>query len=474
MPLSSEATAGLVSDLFTRWLNESERLERIDWWYRWKHEDIKLPRSATRELRKLVEMSKVPWLSLIVTAISQCLYVDGYRSPLDARAIGDDDDDDDETPTIAVPSGPWKTWHANGFDQRQIAVHRAALAYGYSFVRITPGEDHEGKRSVLRGVSPRKMFAVYDDPAADEWPEYVLLVDSRGEGKGYDLRLYDDLEMHRYVMSSKTAKPEYVSTERHGATVCPFVRYANMLDLDGRCDGEVEPFIPLAARINKTSYDRLLTQHFSSWKIRTVAGMAQPETQEEANRKKLQLRQDDFLVSEDVDTKFGSLDETPLEGFIDAWRSDIEALAAVSQTPTHALTGQMINLSAEALAASRAGLNQKVTERQKAFGASHVQTLRLAAALEGNQDYADDVLARVTWQDMEIRSFSQAVDALGKAATMLHVPLPALWQRIPGVEKSDVDEWEKLAAELDPMEKFTATLNRQAAPPDTTVPPARV
>jgi hypothetical protein len=92
--------------------------------------------------------------------------------------------------------------------------------------------------------------------------------------------------------------------------VCPIIRHANMLDLDGRCDGEVEPFIPAAARINKTAFDRLVTQHFSSWKVRTVAGMAQPDDDESVNRKKLEMRQEDLLVAEDPDTKFGTLDET--------------------------------------------------------------------------------------------------------------------------------------------------------------------
>jgi hypothetical protein len=457
-----EATELIVKDLFPKWLKESERLDTIDDWYRWKADDIKLPRSATAELKRLVELSKTPWLGLVVSSLSQCLYVDGYRSPLDDR----------QADSEMEPSGPWKTWHANAMDSRQVAVHRAALAYGYCFVSVLPGEDAEGKRSVLRGVSPRKCFAVYEDPAEDLWPTYALRVDSQGKGKGYVLRLYDSDAVMTFTLDSANGKPEFVGFENHDAGVTPFVRYANMLDLDGRCDGEVEPFIPLAARINKTSYDRLLTQHFNSWKIRTVSGMAKPDTEEEANRAKLQLRQDDLLVAEDVDTKFGTLDETPLEGFVSAWRSDIEALAAVTQTPTHALTGQLVNLSADALAAARAGLTQKVHERQKSFGASHVQALRLSALLEGNADYANDALSRVTWQDMEIRSFSQAVDALGKAAQMLQVPLFALWQRIPGVEKSDVDEWREMAAELDPMDRLAAELARQSRE-QPTQPPAQ-
>ena len=180
-----------------------------------------------------------------------------------------------------------------------------------------------------------------------------------------------------------------------------------------------------------------------------------------ANRTKLQLRQDDILIAEDNDTKFGTLDASDLSPFIAAYRNDVETLAAVTQTPTHELTGQMANLSAEALAAARASLNQKVHERQKSFGASHVQALRLAVALEGDEQYSSDQTARVTWQDMEIRSMSQAADALGKMAVQLSVPPTALWAMVPGVEKTDVAEWIRLAEEGDPITKMQQELERQ-------------
>jgi hypothetical protein len=454
--LSQAAAEKLGKELLPRWQHERERLDRIDKWYRWEQEPIRLPRKATPELRKLAELSKVPWLGLVVTTVAQAMYVDGYRSQLDDPSAGVDD----------IPEeSPWRIWQANGFDQRQIAIHRAALAYGYSFVTVLPGVNFLGdSEAVMRGVSPRKMYATWDDPAQDDWPNYAMQVEVNGD-KSYDLRLYDETHIYRLQADSQMGKVSYVGEQVHDVGVVPVIRYCNELDLDGRTPGEIEPHIPLANRINKTSYDRMLVQHFNGWKVRTVVGMAEPDTEEEANRKKLSLRQDDLLVAEDPDTKFGSLDETPLEGFIAAWRADIEALAAVSQTPTHELTGQLANLSAEALAAARAAHTQKTTERQKTIGKSHVQALRLAALVNGADDYARDVTGRVTWQDTEIRSMSQAVDALGKAAQMLGVPVKALWGRIPGVERSDVEEWAQMAMEGDPIMQMRAELERQASAP---------
>jgi hypothetical protein len=456
--LSSVAATKLVKDrLFPAWEDERDRLERIDAWYRWEQEEIKLPRKSTPELRLLAELSKVPWLQLVVTSTAQAMYVDGYRTTLDS----DDTDGDPET-----VSPPWRTWMANGMDRRQIAVHRAALAYGYSFVTILPGDDSLTGRSqaVLRGVSPRKMYVLWEDPAEDDWPQYALRVLEKSGDDTFRMQLLDDTAVHTVVVSESGTKVTYEGTPQvHDAGVCPVVRYANMLDLDGRTPGEVEPFIPVAARINKTAYDRMLTQHFNSWKVRTVSGMAEPDSEEESARAAILLRQGDMLVSEDPQTKFGTLDETDLQGFIAAHRADVETLAAVSQTPTHELTGQMANLSAEALAAARASLNQKVTERQKSFGQSHAQALRLAAALDGADEYATDITGRVTWQDMEIRSMSQAADALGKMVQMLGVPPTATWGRVPGVEKSDVEEWKRLLEEGDPVTRLQQQLERQAA-----------
>ena len=429
LALSRRAIEELVHDrLWPAYLAEKTRLDRIDKWYRWDHEDPKLPRGATQELKALLELSKTPWLGLVVTTIAQTLFVDGYRSP--------------ET---ADNADVWRTWNANDFDQRQTAVHRAALAYGLSYVLVTPGRDANGPRSVMRGLSPRKTIAVYAQPESDDWPMFVLNATPQGRD-GWKVRVWDENDVY-YLDVDTAGDATYNEYREHGAGVCPVIRYTNDLDLDGRTPGEVEPLIPLAAKIDKTAYDRLLTQHYNSWKVRTVSGLAEfADDEQEANRKKLKLRQDDFLVAEDPDTKFGTLDETSLEGFIKAYRSDVDDLAALGQVPVTSLnTSTIANMSADAIAELRAGLTQKAFERQVSFGKSHAQALRLAAALEGDAVSAQDVMARVTWQDMQVRSMSQAADALGKYATMLGVPPQALWGRIPGVTKTDVDEWLNMA-----------------------------
>lgn len=439
MTMSKSTVIDLVADQMAPALcAEKEKYTHIDRWYRWDHEKPHSPRHATKEYKELAGRSQTPWLGLVVTAVAQALYVEGYR-----RAREPED------------ATPWSWWQANRLDARQIAVHRAALAYGLSYATCLPGRSDQGEpMPVMRGVSPRRMVTFYRDESEDDWPAYAFRADpAKVDGNpGFSVRVYDEEEVYYLqIAGDLTAAPTWIESRAHGIGVCPVVRFANMLDLEGRADGEVEPFIPVAARIDQTTFDRLVVQRFASWVVRTIAGMSKPEQIEGESesdyiaRQKLRLKAEDILVAEDPDTKFGSLPATPLDGFIKAKEADVRDLAAVTQTPPHHLLGQMANLSAEALAAAEASLSRKVEERKHTFGESHEQWLRLAATVMGDGESARDVEAQVRWRDMESRSLAQAADALGKLAQMLQVPVEMLWEKIPGWTQQDVDRAKALA-----------------------------
>lgn len=410
---------------------ERDHIGRLDKWYRWEHDRPFSPRTASTEYRQLSDEAQTPWLGLVVTAVAQSCYAEGYRSASES-----------------TNSQAWEWWQRNRMDARQIAVHRAALAYGTSYMLGTAGADPltGAAMPVLRGVDPSEMTAFYEDPAADEWPQYALRIESaRISGSpGWVMKLYDDRNVWRFHADSGGGTLEFIEWQPHGSLVCPVVRYCNMLDLKGRTPGEVEPLIPLAGRIDQTVFDRLIVQRFASWKVRTISGMVAPDGTDAA-AEKLRLAVESILVAEDPDTRFGTLDATDLAGFIAAKDADIRDLAAVSQTPPHHLLGQMANLSAEALAAAEASLMRKVDERRHSFGESHEQTLRLAAHIAGDDVGAGDFAAQIVWKDTESRSLAQAADALGKLATMLGVPVEYLWSKIPGWTQQDVDAAKAMA-----------------------------
>ena len=259
----------------------------------------------------------------------------------------------------------------------------------------------------------------------------------------------------------------FVKTVEHGIGVCPIVRYVNQMDLDGRCIGDVEPVIAVAARIDKTDYDRLLVQHYNSWKVRTATGLEQADDDVNRTEDKRKLAQEDMLVSSDPNVQFGSLPETNMAPFIAAHESDVESLASMLQLPSHLFTGKVVNVSAEALAASRAQTTQKLLEKQTSMGVSHSRMLRLAAAISGDTEAAADFSSRVSWQDVEVRSLAQAADAYGKIAQQLGVPKQFLWRFIPGFDATDVQEMENMVLDSDPLTKYLRDEFTQGYTPGT-------
>src|SRR5690606_29076869 len=256
----------------------------------------------------------------------------------------------------------------------------------------------------------------------------------------------------------------------HGASSCPVTRFVASVDLEGRTVGVVEPMIPLQNRINQTIFDLLVAQTYNSTKVRWVTGMAPPIRMKNANAgnpdlepewvadldengqpQPLPLKSPNrrFMFASSPDTKFGQLDETPLDGFIQSIDMSIRHLSAISQTPPHYLLGQIANLSADALQAAEISLARKIDEFKASFGESWERVFRIAAELTGEAASADDYTGEVIWRDMEGRSLAAAADGLGKLKEQLQIPAEGLWGDVPGVTQNKLREWKKLKEEQD-------------------------
>lgn len=456
MVMSHDAARDVAQMMMAEHGRDRDRLDRLDRYLRGRadngpstrdgHDLPYMPAEAGAEYRLLARRAETNWLPLVVSSVTQALYVEGYRA-------GEG--------TENAPA--WQWWQANALDRHQTQVHRASLGYGVSWVTVLPGVPGP----VIRGRSPRKMSAMYADPVSDDWPIYAVQVDPQRTPSGdkLSITILDDEAVYWLSSEPSSDRLTSISHEVHGLGVCPVVRFPDLLDLDGRYQGEVEQLIPIQDRLNQTTFDLLMTQTFSSFKVRTVAGMTSSEdaSDEEVKRRNLQLAQDRFLTAEDHETKFGQLDESPLDGFISSIDQATRNMAAISQTPPHHLLGQMANLSAEALAAAESSLMRKVDERKHIFGESWEQVLRLASAVAGDVTGAGDMAAEVVWADTEARSLAATADALTKLANPegLNVPRRALWSRIPGVSQTEADRWAKMAKEEDPVAELRAMIDRQ-------------
>src|SRR5690606_34776775 len=149
----------------------------------------------------------------------------------------------------------------------------------------------------------------------------------------------------------------------------------------------------------------------------------------ESEEQALKVGASKFMVFEDHpdDIKFHEFAETSLSGYIDSREATLRHLATVSQTPAHELLGQLVNLSAEALAAAEASHRRAVGENQTVLGESYEQALMLAGSYTGQEV---DPAASVRWRDTESRSLAQVADALGKLSQQLGIPPQELWEKI--------------------------------------------
>jgi hypothetical protein len=402
-----------------------------------------IPSSAPAEVRTMARISRVNVCDIVVNSLTQSLAVEGFR-------VGNDGTD--------VPV--WEVWQRNKMDKHQGGVHRAAVAYGTSYTVVSPG----APLPVIRGISPRRMTAVYgEDP---DWPMWAL------EQTGTDTwRLYDDEAVYFLGRDGDYGQPvRWLETREHGFGVTPVVRFSDEVDLDsddevdGVSDillGQVSPLMALQDQIDLTTFGLLVAQHYSAFRQRYIMGWTADSEDQLMKASASQLW---TFADHPDDVKAGEFGETNLKGYIESRDAALRYAATLSQTPVHELIGELVNLSAEALAAAEAGRDRKVDERKTGFGESWEQTFQLAGAAIGTP-VPDD--AQVVWRDTSARAFSATVDALGKLTALLGIPPQELWERVPGATQQDVERWKAQAASGDSMRFLADMLERQAG---TTAP----
>jgi len=421
MALTPEQAVDRARELHEQSQSEKQRLDDVRrYWKGRQRLPIVLPATAPTEARILARSARVNVIDLVVESLAQGLSVDGYRGAT-------------ETEDAAV----WGVWQANRMDARQSIIHRAVLAYGIAYAVVTPGEPVP----VIRGLSPRRLTTLYDDGEPD-WPAFALERAPAGPW-----RLYDEMSVH--LLTEDSGAFTYESTSEHGAGVVPVIRYLEVQDpdwddepsdesypatrgLQRQVIGQVAPLMALQDQIDIKAWDLLVAQHFSANQQRYVLGWMAPD---EETKLKMSGSTIWTFGGNAQDIQVGVIQGAPLDGHLESLQASFRQVASLSQTPAHELVGQLVNLSAEALAAAEAGRDRKIADRQTTIGEAHEQTMSLAGRLAGMQLPVD---AQVIWRDTSARSFAATVDALVKLV-QVGVPLAEVLTLVPGLSQQDTE-----------------------------------
>ena len=456
------------------------------------HDGPYIPEHSDDEYKLLAERCVTNWMPLIVNVPVQAMYVDGYQSGLDSKSMDEGD---------GASQRAWDHWQDSRLDAKQSAIYKGALAYGHSFT-VTERSDKLG-HAVTRGLSAMKTAALFVDPANDIAPVVALTVvkwpeqssDSKKVVPG-EATLWDERnEYHIFFDNTDIlagTKVGWKLVGPHGSTDCPVTRFPAAVDLEGRTVGVVEPMIPFQDRINQTVFDLLVAQTFGSFKVRWATGMAPPLKKRVIYLKDgggNVVRDDDghpivedivdridssgrpipedinlnarrMMFGEDDTVKFGTLDETPLDGYVKAIELAQRQFSALTQTPPHNILGEVVNLSAEALEAAEKSLDRKIESFKTVFGECWERVFNVAAEMDGFLEDSKNYRGQVVWRDMEGKGLSSAADALNKLKE-IEVPRRGLWRMIPGVTETTLKDWEALVEE-DPEQVIASAIKKAA------------
>lgn len=462
--LTSKQAADQVEELRSTHDVERTQLNKIRRYWKGRQPlPTVIPQDSPQQVKRMARIARVNVCPIIIDSLAQSCFVDGFRGggiPESLQAQLDDP--------------IWKAWQANKMDARQTGLHRSTFAYRAAYTVVLPGDPYP----VIRTVSPRQMTAFYaDDP---DWPMWALERAGNGLWKLYDEdAVYYVSEGKSNVNGMQQTTFTFVESREHNMGVVPVIRYLDEDDLDADDEvddlsgannpvgGQIAPLMSLQDQIDLTTFGLLVAQWYAAFKQRYVIGWV-PESEAQALRmgaSRIMYFEDpaqDSTTGAGDGVKVGEFDQTSLDGYIESRKELAKYAATLSQTPVHELVGDLVNLSAEALAAAENGHERKVDERKTLLGESHEQTLRLVGKLMGSP-VADD--AQVIWRDTSARTFAATIDGLGKLATMLGVPAPELWTRIPGVTQQDVDRWKTEAQTGNAFAQLQQLLEKQHTPP---------
>ena len=435
--------------------NELDILRR--YWLGRQPLPLVVPQNAPREVREMARVARVNVIKIVVESITQSMIVDSMRA---ASTAGE-----------AVIAAAWAIWQANGMDRRQFGLTRATTAYGTGYMMVLPGTP----APVMRPYSPRHLTARYT--ADDVWPDLALAQNPRQPG----YRLIDAEAVYelRHVPGSENLEmidePAVHGARYGGRPVCPVIRYQDAEDLDLEDDaaddlrapisgyvqrskivaGQVAPLVDLQDQINLTSFSLKAAEWYSAFRQRWIIG-----TKLTAEQKVESGASQTWAFDEDPDRmRIGEFAQTDLRGYLDSRAESMKFAAVLSQTPVHELVGELVNLSAEALAAAEVGRDRMIGERRTGAAEAHEQALAVAVEYGGQMLPVD---AEMIYRDTSARAFGAVVDGLGKLAQMLQVPPQELWEKVPGATRQDVERWRKAFEAGDSLAQMNALLDQQA------------
>ncbi|MEU4579969.1 phage portal protein [Nonomuraea sp. NPDC023979] len=363
--------------------------------------------------------------ALIVDAVAERLRIEGFRMTDDPAADRD----------------AWDIWQRSYMDDDSDSAHVDALIASKSHVLVWA--DSDGK-PVIQPQSANEMY-VLTDPS-NRRKRLAAYKEYRDDWGTLHSRLWLPGRRFYKAIREEGAKSWAEPVEGPNAfDVVPVVPLLNRPRLSGKPISELDRVIPVQDAINKVVIDALVASEFAAFPQRWVTGMELDEDENGNPVAPFRVALDRMFHSEDPQTAFGQFQAADLSNYVRLAESLTQALASISRIPLHYfLVNSGQPPSGESIKSAEAGLVAKARQRQRSFGESWEEVMRLCFAVMGDPR-RDAYRAEVIWSDPEYKSESEHIDALTKLRT-LGVPDRQL-QEDAGYSPGQIARFDKLMAE---------------------------
>lgn len=449
MPAGGDSPAGSPEWWVRRLENELDSRMRLIQIYEDYYEGRHKLNFATAKFREAFagQIAAVSdnWMPLVIRASVERLRVQGFRlgEPGDLR--GDDD--------------AWRIWQENQLDADSGLAFTEAAKIGEAALMVWQApQDRPGVfgRLFQRRGGPQAEITV-EHPAqivvarkpGNRRKRAAALKKWREDDGRVCATLYLPDWVYRYERDAAggkwRARENAVFATRNPLGVVPVVPVVNdphmlpcfppraMLDSPhyappvaiGLGWSDLAPVISTQDRINKYLCDAMVAAEFHGYPQRYATGLEVP-VDDEGNPVEPVVAASRMLITADPDVKFGQFALGDIGQLLQGATQATESLAARTRTPPHYLLGQIVNVSGDTLKAAETGLVSKVKDKQRSYGESIEEAMRLAFAIEGDKAKAGAAMAEVDWVPPESRSESEHVDSLVKKLS-IGVPVQQLW-----------------------------------------------
>lgn len=435
----------LVREALQSLKDDAPQLDLIHDYFEGDQADPYAPRDTTAQIKDTQRRSITNLMPLLIGLPTEVCHIEGYRR----GTFGEGVDEDSEE--LRFPR-EWEDWQRNRMDSKQSLIYETAFKYG----RAIPVLEQTPKGPRIDVLPARRTVPFMRDSANDIRPEALVTIRRYPDGEEPGRASVWD-QTHAYEVLFKDGDKLWLESpgELHGADGCPAVRYHCFLDDDGAVEGMVARAIVPQDRLNQAVFGTNVIADNSSFKVRTAAGLVPtyrttPEGElildpnGDPMPEPVEVSQARMLISTNKDTKFGTLDETPLDGFLDNEDRAARNFLVTNQLPPYVVLGSVSNVSAEALDATEVQFRRFIEWAQRQFADSHEELFRIICEMKGDAAGASSYGGEVRWKSMSIRSFAAWMDGLAKGVESVQIPIEAAWGMVPGVSSQERSVWRKM------------------------------